>query len=84
MIDSVVKWDCAGGEVSIDGGKPMTMGGEKGGYFIQNLSAGEHEITFSLKAYQTVVKKLLILPDQTLELNIKLTPIEIEEASPSK
>jgi len=67
--------------VSIDGQKPQVKGGEKGGYFIANLSPGMHEITFSRSAYITVVKKLVLLPDQPIVLDVAFTPVQIEEAS---
>lgn len=67
--------------VSVDGQKPVAKGGAKGGYFFQNLKAGEHELVFSLKAYQKVVKRIVILPNETYQLDVVLSPIEIEEVS---
>ena len=66
--------------VSIDGEKPVYHGGNRGKYFIQNLSSGEHELTFSRKPYQTVVRNVLTYPDKCIEVNVEFTPIEIEEA----
>ncbi|RUT73035.1 carboxypeptidase-like regulatory domain-containing protein [Ancylomarina longa] len=67
--------------VSSNGQNPQVKGGEKGGYFISSLSPGMHEIAFSRSAYITVVKKLVILPDQAIVLDIAFTPVQIEEAS---
>jgi len=38
--------------ISIDGQKPVVKGGDKGGYFIQNLPPGQHKLVFTRQAYQ--------------------------------
>ena len=57
--------------VSIDGQKAMIKGGDKGGYFIQNLTPGQHDLVFSRQAYQVETRNVLIVPDETLILNIE-------------
>ncbi|WP_372645980.1 hypothetical protein, partial [Ancylomarina sp.] len=66
--------------VSIDGQKPFKKGGDKGSYFIQNLVAGKHVFTFTCKAYRDEVRTVLIVPDETLQLDIVFSLIEIEAA----
>lgn len=65
--------------VSVDGKKAVTKGGIKGGYFIPNLTAGQHELIFSRKGYQVEKRTVLIIPGETLELNIEFVPIKILE-----
>ena len=67
--------------VSVDGAKPVIKGGKKGGYFFQNLTAGEHQLTFSRKSYQSVTVNILIVPDQTTTLDVVMNYIEVEEAA---
>ncbi|WP_372644427.1 carboxypeptidase-like regulatory domain-containing protein [Ancylomarina sp.] len=64
--------------VSIDGQKAISKGGDKGGYFIQNLPPGQHNLVFTRKAYQVEARRVLIVPDETLQLDIVFTLIEIE------
>lgn len=64
--------------VSIDGQKAMIKGGDKGGYFIQNLAPGQHDLVFTRKAYQEEARRVLIVPDETLQLDIVFRLIEIE------
>lgn len=66
--------------VSVDGQKAVTKGGTKGGYFIPNMTAGQHELTFSRKGYQVEKRTVLIIPGETLELNIEFVPVEILES----
>jgi len=66
--------------VSVDGAKPIIKGGQKGGYFFQNLTAGQHQLTFSRKSYQSVTVNILIVPDHTATLDVVLKYIEVEEA----
>lgn len=68
--------------ISVDGAKPVIKCGTKGGYFFQNLTPGEHHLTFSRKSYESVTVNILIVPDQTATLNVVLKYIEIEEAVP--
>jgi len=65
--------------VSVDGQKAVSKGGIKGGYFIPNMTAGQHELTFSRKGYQVEKRTVLIIPSETLELNIEFVPVEILE-----
>ena len=65
--------------VSIDGQKPITKGGDKGGYFIQNLPPGQHNLVFTRQAYQVEARRVLIVPDETLILNIEFILEIVEE-----
>jgi len=68
--------------VSIDGQKAVVKGGDKGGYFIQNLAPGQHNLVFTRQAYQEEARRVLIVPDETLQLDIVFTLIEIEAEEP--
>ena len=65
--------------VSIDGQKAISKGGNKGGYFIQNLPAGQHSLVFTRKAYLVETRNVLIVPDETLILNIEFILENIDE-----
>jgi hypothetical protein len=68
--------------VSVDGSKPVIRGGKKGGFNFQNLTPGEHQLTFSRKSYQSVTVNILIVPDKTTTLDVVLNTIKVEEAVP--
>lgn len=79
MINGISKKPLKKVKIFIDDQKPIVRGGEKGIFYIQNLSAGEHLVRFELKAFQSFEKRILVLPGITYELNVELTPNEIEE-----
>ncbi|PXY02353.1 hypothetical protein DF185_06815 [Marinifilum breve] len=62
--------------ISIDGKKAVTHRGKQGGFYIQTLSAGEHELRFSKKGYLDVVMQVVVLPEHTLQLDVKLEAVE--------
>ncbi|WP_282127038.1 hypothetical protein [Marinifilum flexuosum] len=62
--------------ISIDGKKAITHRGKQGGFYIQTLSAGEHELRFSKKGYLDHVILVVILPEHTLQLDVKLEAVE--------
>ena len=66
--------------ISVDGKKPLIKGGENGGYHYNSFPAGKHVLTFSRKSFKTVTKTILIVPDRSLELDIVMPFVEIEEA----
>jgi len=66
--------------ISVDGKKPLIKGGENGGYHYNSFPAGKHVLTFSRKSFKTVTKTILIVPDHSLQLDIVLPFVEIEEA----
>jgi len=66
--------------ISVDGKKPLIKGGENGGYYFNSLPAGKHVISFSRKSFKTVTKTILIVPDHSLQLDLVLPFVEIEEA----
>jgi len=66
--------------VSVDGKKPLIKGGDNGGYHFNSFPAGKHILTFSRKSFKTVTKTILIVPDHSLQLDIVMPFVEIEEA----
>jgi len=65
--------------ISIDGKKAVTHRGKQGGFYIQTLSAGEHELRFSKKGYLDVVMQVVVLPEHTLQLDVKLEAVETDK-----
>ena len=66
--------------ISVDGKKPLIKGGENGGYHFNSFPAGKHVLTFSRKSFKTVTKTILIVPDHSLQLDIVMPFVEIEES----
>jgi len=65
--------------ISIDGKKAVTHRGKQGGFYIQTLSAGEHELRFSKIGYLDVVMQVVVLPEHTLQLDVKLEAVETDK-----
>ena len=64
---------------SVDGKKSLIKGGENGGYYFNSFPAGKHVLTFSRKSFKMITKTILIVPDHSLQLDIVLQFIEIED-----
>ncbi|MCZ4696184.1 carboxypeptidase regulatory-like domain-containing protein [Ancylomarina euxinus] len=56
--------------VSVDGKKPEVKRGTKGNYFYKNMTNGSHQLKFSCKGYEPILKEVLILASQTTRLNV--------------
>jgi len=61
-------------------GKASTITDDKGVYRLLALQPGEYTLTFTLQGFNTVVRKDIVLHiDETLTVNITMTPGKIEE-----
>jgi hypothetical protein len=71
-------------DVAIDEQKAVKKGGNKGGYFVQNLPPGQHNLVFTRQAYQEEARRVLIVPEETLILDIQFILETIQEPEPAE